>query len=77
MNARIREGRTLDEMVIEKNALEEEALNIFIGVVAEWESDPMSVQCFDLRIVERARYIRALLADLDKRIAAHPMSFRL
>lgn len=77
MNAYIRQGRTLDEMVIEKNRLEEEALEIFIGVVAEWESDPMSVQCFDLRIVERAKYIRALLADLDKRIGAHPQAFRL
>lgn len=26
-------------------------------VVAEWESDPMSVQCFDLRIVERAKHL--------------------
>ena len=24
-------------------------------VVAEWGSDPMSVQCFDLRIVEEAK----------------------
>lgn len=24
-------------------------------IVAEFESDPMSVQCFDLRIVERAK----------------------
>jgi hypothetical protein len=24
-------------------------------VIAEWESDPMSVQCFDLRIVAEAR----------------------
>ena len=26
-------------------------------VVAEWESDPTSVQCFDLRIVEEAKTI--------------------
>ena len=24
-------------------------------IVAEWTSDPMSVQCFDLRLVERAK----------------------
>lgn len=26
-------------------------------VVAEWESDPASVQCFDLRLVDEARNI--------------------
>lgn len=60
--------RKLAEMEGEKVCLEEEALEIFKGVVMEWESDPMSVQCFDLRIVERAKYVRALLRDLDQRI---------
>lgn len=31
------------------------ALKILRLVVAEWESDPMSVQCFDLRLVEQAK----------------------
>ena len=39
----------------DKVRFEDEALEIFKLVVAEWESDPMSVQCFDLRIVERAK----------------------
>lgn len=68
-NAFIRHAeRKLVEMEFEKTRLEEEALEIFKGVVMEWESDPMSVQCFDLRVVERAKYIRALLRDLDQRI---------
>jgi len=52
----------------QKWKLESEALEIFKLVVAEWESDPMSVQCFDLRIVEKAKYVRALLADNAKKM---------
>ena len=37
--------------------LREEALHILDLVVVEWSTDPMSVQCFDLRIVERAKTI--------------------
>jgi hypothetical protein len=40
---------------------EREALEIFDLVVAEWKSDPMSVQCFDLRLVERAKLVAATL----------------
>ena len=35
--------------------ISKEIYDILKLVVAEWESDPMSVQCFDLRIVERAK----------------------
>jgi hypothetical protein len=52
--------RELDE----RYKLELEALDIFDLVVSEWTSDPMSVQCFDLRIVERAKYISARLKKL-------------
>lgn len=38
---------------------EMEALEILNLIVAEFESDPMSVQCFDLRIVERAKSVIA------------------
>lgn len=62
--------RRAAELQDEKTRLEDEALEIFKLVVAEWESDPMSVQCFDLRIVKRATYIRALLADVSKRLDA-------
>lgn len=34
---------------------EREIYELLDLIVAEWESDPMSVQCFDLRIVERAK----------------------
>lgn len=39
----------------------EELLEI---IVAEWESDPMSVQCFDLRIVEEAKAVSKKLKSL-------------
>lgn len=32
-----------------------EAHTLLDLIVAEFESDPMSVQCFDLRVVERAK----------------------
>lgn len=31
--------------------------DVLDAVVAEWTSDPMSVQCFDLRLVERAKQL--------------------
>ena len=34
-------------------------LEIMGLVVAEWESDPTSVQCFDLRIVDEAKRLWA------------------
>lgn len=60
----------LEALVEDRIRFENEALEIFKLVVSEWESDPMSVQCFDLRIVERAKYIRALLADNAKKAEA-------
>lgn len=38
---------------------EREAMIVLDLIVSEFESDPMSVQCFDLRIVERAKEIIA------------------
>ena len=35
--------------------LTREAWQLLDIIVAEWESDAMSVQCFDLRIVARAK----------------------
>lgn len=34
-----------------------EALKVLALIVAEFETDPMSVQCFDLRVVERAKTV--------------------
>lgn len=45
-----------------KWALRDEAIELLRLVVAEWKSDPMSVQCFDLRTVERAKQC---IASLD------------
>ncbi len=36
-----------------------EAIEVLALIVAEFKSDPMSVQCFDLRLVERAKKIVA------------------
>lgn len=60
----------LDELLQDKARFEDEALEIFKLVVAEWSSDPMSVQCFDLRIVEKAKYLHALLIDNGTKLAA-------
>lgn len=35
-------------------------------VVAEWENDPTSVQCFDLRIVERAKEAVKRRREIDE-----------
>ena len=49
----------------EKADLTAAALTIFALVVAEWKSDPTSVQCFNLRVVELAKQIDAQLRNLD------------
>jgi hypothetical protein len=48
-----RAQRDLDEQF----QLEFEAMDILDLVVAEWESTPVSVACFDLQMVKRAKYI--------------------
>jgi hypothetical protein len=53
--------REIEEMF----QLRREAIQILELVVSEWQSDPMSVQCFDLRIVERAGQVIARLEQLD------------
>lgn len=45
--------------------LKAEGLKLLGLVVAEWESDPMSVQCFDLRVVNRAKAVIKELIKLD------------
>jgi hypothetical protein len=47
----------------ERAKVELEAFELLDLIVAEFESDPMSVQCFDLRIVDRAK---KCVADLKK-----------
>lgn len=46
-------------------ALDREAWRLLDLVVAEWESDPQSVACFDLRVVERAKRAVARRRELD------------
>lgn len=38
-------------------------------IVAEWNSDPMSMQCFDLRVVQRAKDV---LDKWSKTVKAYP-----
>jgi hypothetical protein len=42
---------------MDPDMLRDHALEVLDVIVAEFESDPMSVQCFDLRVVERAKAI--------------------
>lgn len=44
---------------MDPNELLQEAFAVLDLIVAEFDSDPMSVQCFDLRIVARARDVMA------------------
>ena len=46
--------------------LNREAWRLLDLVVMEWKSDPMSVQCFDLRIVERAKRAVERRREIDK-----------
>ncbi len=46
-------------------ALRRETLKLLRLVIAEWDSDPMSVQCFDLRIVQRAKEVSERIKKLD------------
>ena len=46
-------------------SLRGKALDILAAVVFEWESDPMSVQCFDLRMVEEAKRVDKELRKRD------------
>lgn len=48
----------------ERFKLEREMRALFDVIVAEWESDAMSVQCFDLRVVQRAKEINKRLKEL-------------
>jgi hypothetical protein len=48
----------------ERFRLEKEAIHLLGLVDAEWRTDPTSVQCFDLRIVERTKQVIARLEQL-------------
>ena len=48
--------------------IDDRLLQIMGLVIAEWESDPMSVQCFDLRIVNEAK-------ELWTERKLHPLPF--
>ena len=59
------EERDRFHCTLELAPIELELLDVLSLVVAEWESDPSSVACFDLSTVQRgknivARYRRAL-----------------
>jgi hypothetical protein len=46
--------------------LEREAVDLLAVIVNEFNTDPMSVQCFDLRIVERCKVVSNRLQILQK-----------
>lgn len=43
-----------------------EALTVLHLIVAEFASDPMSVQCFDLRVVARAKAVIAKQIEWER-----------
>ncbi|WP_026782648.1 hypothetical protein [Pleomorphomonas koreensis] len=60
--------RLKDTAVLELEGLfdaERRLLEIMELVVSEWATDPMSVACFDLRIVEEAKQLVAKRHRLD------------
>lgn len=50
----------------EKRHLQNEAIRILGYVVSEWETDPLSVQGFDIRIVKEAKYVIDKLLEIRK-----------
>lgn len=51
---------------MEEWKLQREACELLACIVGEFNSDPKSVQCFDLRIVERSRIVTNRLQILQK-----------
>ncbi len=41
--------------MVDQQAADDRVWHIMDLICAEWDSDPMSVQCFDLHIVEEAK----------------------
>ena len=50
-------SRKAQEDAERRFVIDDRLLEIMGLVVSEWKSDPMSVQCFDLRIVEEAKQL--------------------
>lgn len=61
------------QKITEVHRLHREAWMLLNLVVAEWLSDPTSVACFDLRIVERAKQAIARRKEIDKTDFLSPM----
>ena len=47
-----------------------EMFSVLNLIVAEFQSDPMSVQCFDLRTVDRAKKVVKAYKDAEARICS-------
>lgn len=62
------DARLTDKAVKEMEevfSLRREAIELLGVVNAEWQTDPLSVQCFDSRTIERAGFVLARLKKLD------------
>ena len=64
MDAKLNPDSKYVKEMEEMFSLRKEAIDLLGLVAAEWESDPMSVQCFDLRIVRRAKEVVDRLKEL-------------
>lgn len=56
----------IERLMEEGFDLKREGIQLLGLIAAEFKSDPMSVQCFDLRIVERVKYVTERLAYLER-----------
>ena len=65
MNLRAQLTPKAEKEMEEKWVLEREAVELLGAVVSEWSSDPLSVQCFDLRMVKRAKEVVTRLGKLS------------
>lgn len=52
---------------------DKEAMRVLDLIVAEFNSDPMSVQCFDLRVVERSKEVIRNQREWEKRGQLPPL----
>jgi hypothetical protein len=62
----IRLSHKAEKAIEESFDLKREGMELLGLIAAEFKSDPMSVQCFDLRIVERTKYVTERLAQLKR-----------
>jgi hypothetical protein len=57
----------IERLMEEGFDLKREGMQLLGLIAAEFKSDPMSVQCFDLRVVERVKYVTERLEQIQRK----------